>query len=113
MNFSKLFLNEHFAVLAFMVIGGLLARLAIKRLARRQAARVRVMPLPTTEGKNWREWYELGLRQLEGAAIGAALRSFETALELYPDNEDIKEARLRAARYFTHIPYYKDLVEKS
>lgn len=62
------------------------------------------------EDKNWRQWYELGLRQEGGSSLGAALRSFENALELNPTNTEVAEARIRVARHFTHIEKYRKLV---
>jgi len=62
------------------------------------------------EGKGWRRWYELGLRQEGGSALGAALGSFEKALELNPANTEIAEARIRVAKHFTHIEKYRKLI---
>lgn len=60
--------------------------------------------------KNWKDWYELGLRQEKGSALGAALQSFEYALELNPTNPKVAEARKRVAKHFIHIPKYKAIV---
>lgn len=55
------------------------------------------------DGKTCQQWYELGLRQETGSALGAALNSFEKAFELNPDNIEVAEARIRVAKYFSPI----------
>ena len=62
------------------------------------------------EGKTCQQWYELGLREEKGCALGAALGSFEKAFELNPDNIEVAEARIRVAGHFTHIEKYRKLV---
>ena len=62
------------------------------------------------EGKTCQQWYELGLREEAGSALGAALSSFEKAFELNSANTEIAEARIRVAKHFTHVEKYRKLV---
>ncbi len=63
------------------------------------------------EGKTCLEWYQLGKRQEAGGALGAALYSYEKAVELSFDKGEFNGDVLRVAWHFVHIPKYKEMFD--